>query len=170
MNRELPEKYIDIIQEHGWDIHYSDDTVEISQYSSAGEDFSFTVSIENFVGDVYRFAMEFEPEIHAEEWIIKKHNGAQGLPSIAELITDAYRIADNLYELYDALEICKENSEYEAPYLCGFVWKHGDKDLSAWQVQLSRKDEETIENILAKYDTCGCSLRNCYDSKFSEAF
>lgn len=62
------------------------------------------------------------------------------------------------------------NQEYETPILCGFVWKHGDKDYSAWEVQLKDEDRSAIESILAKYDTCGSSLRNCYDSLFSDVY
>lgn len=54
--------------------------------------------------------------------------------------------------------------------LCGFVFRHGDKDLEAWQVNLSSEDEKEIMKILSNYETSGCSIRNCYDSKFSEAF
>ena len=54
--------------------------------------------------------------------------------------------------------------------LCGFVYQHGEKDFSAWQVELSDEDREKIEEILMKYDTEGCSVRNVYDSKFNEVF
>lgn len=68
----------------------------------------------------------------------------------------------------DILETQKESS-YD-PVLCGFVWCHGDRDYSAWQVDLSEEDAVTIEGILEKYSHQGCSVRNCYDSKFSEVF
>ena len=68
----------------------------------------------------------------------------------------------------DVLEQQKEAS-YD-PVLCGFVWSHGDKDLSAWQVDLSEEDATIIEGILEKYNHQGCSVRNCYNSKFSEVF
>lgn len=63
-----------------------------------------------------------------------------------------------------------ENIPSEENELCGFVYKHGKDDLSAWSVDLSKEDRETIEKILAKYDTEGCSVRNVYDSKFNEVF
>lgn len=68
----------------------------------------------------------------------------------------------------DVLE--QQNESSYDPVLCGFVWKHGDTDLSAWQVDLSEEDATIIEGILEKYSDKGCSLRNCYDSKFSEVF
>ena len=56
------------------------------------------------------------------------------------------------------------------PVLCGFVWCHGNKDFSAYEVQLNKKDRDAIEQILAKYETDGSSERNVWDSKFSDVF
>ena len=64
-----------------------------------------------------------------------------------------------------------ENIPKEAdPTLCGFVWCHGNKDFSAYEVQLSKEDRKAIEAILKKYETEGSSERNVYDSKFSDVF
>lgn len=56
------------------------------------------------------------------------------------------------------------------PILCGFVWKHGEKDYSAWQVELSEEDQTALEEILYKYEADGCSVRNCIDLQFSDVF
>lgn len=54
--------------------------------------------------------------------------------------------------------------------LCGFVWYHGNRDFSAWEVQLRKEDRDAIEQILAKYETDGTSERNVWDRKFSDVF
>lgn len=56
------------------------------------------------------------------------------------------------------------------PVLCGFVWCHGEKDFSAWEVDITTEDQIKIEQILAKYEACGTSERSVYDSKFSDVF
>ena len=56
------------------------------------------------------------------------------------------------------------------PVLCGFVYCHGMKNFSAWEIDITPEDQEVIENILAKYETCGTSERSVYDSKFSDVF
>ena len=61
-------------------------------------------------------------------------------------------------------------SQMPAPTLCGFVWEHGDKDITAWEVTLSEEDRDAIEKILMKYDGQGYSVRNVYDYPFSEVF
>ncbi len=55
--------------------------------------------------------------------------------------------------------------------LCGFVWCNGYKDFQAWEVDnLSDEDINTIETILAKYDTYGTAESNVYHRRFSDAF
>ena len=56
------------------------------------------------------------------------------------------------------------------PVLCGFVWCHGRKDFSCYEVQLRKEDREAIEQILWKYETRGTSERNVWNSKFSTVF
>lgn len=56
------------------------------------------------------------------------------------------------------------------PTLCGFVWCHGDKDFSCWEVDLKPEDIEVIEKILERYETCGTSERNVWGVKFSDVF
>ena len=85
---------------------------------------------------------------------------------------EAFEVNATRYEAYFKrciLEYIHKAEEYVS-ILCGFVYKHGKDDLSAWSVDLSKEDRETIEKILAKYETEGCSTRNVYDSKFSEVF
>lgn len=54
------------------------------------------------------------------------------------------------------------------PVLCGFIFCHGEKDFSAFEVQLENKDKDLIEQILMKYETSGSSVRNVWDCKFSD--
>lgn len=60
--------------------------------------------------------------------------------------------------------------EYKIPIICGFVWCHGNKDFSAYEVNLKEEDRNAIEKILMKYETNGTSERNVWDSKFSDVF
>ena len=70
------------------------------------------------------------------------------------------------------IEFCKlaEQKMEENPTLCGFVWCHGEKDFSAWEVALKPEDQEAIEKILDKYAMDGSSERNVWDSKFRDIF
>lgn len=81
--------------------------------------------------------------------------------------------------LYDACEVTfpdefwEEESETEITnesVLCGFVFCHGDKDFSCWEVNLSKHVRKRIEEILRNYCLEGTSERNVWDSKFSDVF
>jgi len=67
-------------------------------------------------------------------------------------------------------EILKRANIKKDPVLCGFVWCHGNKDFSAYEVNISKEDREAIEAILSKYQDDSTSERNCWDSKFSDVF
>ena len=56
------------------------------------------------------------------------------------------------------------------PILSGFIYEHGENDLSVWTVNLAPDDIKQIEKILQKYECGGYSVRNCYESKFSDIF
>lgn len=62
------------------------------------------------------------------------------------------------------------SNEYDEAVLCGFVWCHGKEDFSAWEVEITKQDQESIEKILSKYAIKGTSERNCYNSRFSDVF
>ena len=50
--------------------------------------------------------------------------------------------------------------ENERTRICGIMMEHGKDDFGYWEgFNLSEEDEEKIWNILAKYDTEGCSVR-----------
>lgn len=96
---------IDICNKMGWNTSCDpdDDMVEIGQGSPAGEDFSFTVSRENFVRDVVRYANNFDPDEHAEMWICNRSH-TSGVPDASTLIEDAKAIKDMLDDLAEALQ------------------------------------------------------------------
>ena len=44
--------------------------------------------------------------------------------------------------------------------ICAIIFEHGNDDYGIWEgLHLSEEDENAIYEILAKYDTQGCSLR-----------
>lgn len=60
--------------------------------------------------------------------------------------------------------------EEKDPVLCGFVWCHGYKDFSAWEVKLPDDVIKQIELILEDYSNYGTSERNVYDSRIKDIF
>jgi len=85
----------------------------ISQYSPAGEDFSFTVDlkgdtdvekIEGLVEEINSYYEDFDIDEHIEMLIEARKNGVGGVPTTSELVEDAKNIDEMLKKLSDNVE------------------------------------------------------------------
>lgn len=111
MNTNL-ENLFAYIETLGWNVYCGDDGyVELSQYSSAGEDFSFTVSENNLIEDVKDYAESFDSEEHAAMWYDAGQSGVRGVPSLHELVEDADAIQEMLNDLATNLCVYREKEE-----------------------------------------------------------
>ncbi len=111
MNTNL-EHLLAYIETLGWDVYCDGDGwVELSQFSSAGEDFSFTVSENNLIEDVKGSAESFDSEEHAAMWYDAGQSGVRGVPSLHELVADADAIQEMLNEL--AMNLCAYREKEE---------------------------------------------------------
>ncbi len=92
-----------ICERLGWNVTILKNDVELSQYSPAGEDFSFTAEKKNFAHSVNEYAENFDADEHAEMWIENMHT-VRGVPqSIRTLINDADAIKEMLTELSEQI-------------------------------------------------------------------
>ena len=99
----LADKYADVLEELEWSYYeYDNKYVELSQESNAGEDFSFTVEIEDFVRDVSGYADWFDPCEHAEMWVAAR-DSVRGVPDVVTLVEDAKEIKESLVALAQRL-------------------------------------------------------------------
>lgn len=101
-------KIIEIAEKLEWTVNVTNDYIEFSQYSPAGEDFSFivnTVTPKEIVEQVVEYADDFDIDEHIEMWIEAKRNGVSGVPSTQELVYDAEEISKMLNTLAEKLLI-----------------------------------------------------------------
>ena len=111
MNTNL-ENLLTYIETMDWNVYCDGDgSVEMYQFSPAGEDFGFTVSENNLIEDVKDYAESFDSEEHAAMWYDAGQSGVRGVPSFPELVEDAESIQEMLNEL--AMDLCayRENEE-----------------------------------------------------------
>lgn len=103
---DLRKKYQDACEKQGWSLtDEGDGSILVSQYSPEGEDFSISVSEDNFVKDVRDQYEGFDVDEHVELWLEARHNGVHGVPtSIRALVEDAEAIDSMLEKLADTLE------------------------------------------------------------------
>lgn len=106
------ENLLAYIESLDWNVYCDGDGwVELSQYSSAGEDFSFTVSANNLIEDVKGYAESFDSEEQAAMWYDAGQSGVRGVPSFPELVEDAESIQEMLNEL--AMDLCAYREKEE---------------------------------------------------------
>lgn len=102
--KELDHRYIEVLKRLEWRIFgYYDDTVEIENFSPAGEDLIIRFGVENFPDAVAQYAADFDPDEHIEMWIEARRAGRSGIPPARELARDADKIDKMLEELANAL-------------------------------------------------------------------
>ena len=107
----MNERYREVCENRDWSVTVFDaGTVELEKYSPAGEDFIVAVDAENFVENVKKYAADFDPDEHIEMWVMARHNGAKGVPSIRELVHDAEDIDKMLQELAAALQEAEDSA------------------------------------------------------------
>lgn len=104
MKTKLEDYQVAVCEKLDWKIEYGtyvggEVCVDLEKYSPAGEDFIFTVSVNDFEGDIIRYWQGFDPEDHA-----RTVHGMRGAPdSLRTLIEDADAIEAMVKELHDAL-------------------------------------------------------------------
>ena len=109
MNTNL-ENLLAYIETLDWDVYCDGDgSVELYQFSPAGEDFGFTVSESNLIEDVKDYAESFDSEEHAAMWYDAKQ--IRCVPSLHELVEDADAIQEMLNDLATNLCAYREKEE-----------------------------------------------------------
>ncbi|HHY08615.1 MAG TPA: hypothetical protein GX530_08895 [Corynebacteriales bacterium] len=98
------------IESQGWTTDHKENTLLISRYSPAGEDFYFYVngeSTEELISNICKYANDFDIDEHTSMHI--ENRGKSGIPSsVSVLVKDAEDIKDMLKELADAVKKIKE--------------------------------------------------------------
>ena len=109
----LADKLISVCESLGWSVYEDEESgeVELRKHSPAGEDFSFTVDADSFIGDIKVYYENFDVDEHVEMWIEAKQSGVPGVPSIKALVHDAEDIENMLEELVIALCGVQRDSE-----------------------------------------------------------
>ena len=109
----MKEKLINMIEDLDWGVDVENtsnsETLRLSMYSPAGEDFSILVDLENvetkeeFLKELKKVVYDFDVDEHVDMWAI--HRGENGVPSsYTALVEDAKEIQESLFQLYDDLK------------------------------------------------------------------
>lgn len=100
----MTDKQRKICEDLGWEVFETEDDIELRQFSPLGEDFVFSVGLDNFIGDLRNYYDDFDPEDHAAMWY-NARNVVKDVPrSLHALLKDADTIEEMLEKLATALE------------------------------------------------------------------
>ncbi len=98
-------RFREIAEGLGWKVTIDGSYIELSQYSPAGQDFSFEVHKgENYVEQVYRHYDNYDPSAETMLWVDEFGHGKNGAPhDLEDVLADMKAVEKMLETLYDAL-------------------------------------------------------------------
>ena len=103
MKQAKLDKLQKVCENLGWEFSHdkSVGTIDLNQYSPAGEDFGFSISDKYPIEDIVKAYYCFDVEEHVTSWLDAKQNGVSGVPDMVTLVDDAKEISKMLKELKD---------------------------------------------------------------------
>lgn len=99
---------INKIEELDWNVNEYGDSLELSRYSSAGQDFSINVSIgeckNDFLSNLYEVYVDFDVSYETYLWLDNTGHGINGAPyDMIDVYKDMEECQESILELYDEL-------------------------------------------------------------------
>ena len=103
------------LDEMGWSARQDGDTVELENYSPAGEDLIVTLFLdgeETIPKQLYNLYDDFDEEEHVTMWLEAKQSGTRGVPCLWTLVKDAEQITKMYQQLFciaqEKYPLCRE--------------------------------------------------------------
>ena len=116
---KIPQNLIDLLEEEDYSV-YDDDSgyVEISKYSTAGQDWSTDIAlgedINEFANNIYSAYESYDPEYEASFWIGDDGHGKNGAPyHIKDIIEDMEECEGFIRRLYIIVKDYADNNVEE---------------------------------------------------------
>ena len=102
---EIPKTLIEKLENKGYSVVIGETDCCISKYSSAGQDFFFTVDIgenlNDFAENIYDYGESFDVDEEAYLWIGSDGHGINGAPyHISDIVKDMEECGNMIYEAY----------------------------------------------------------------------
>jgi len=99
---------INKIEDLDWNVNKYEDSLELSIYSSAGQDFSINVSIgedkDNFLSNLYEVYENFDVSYETYLWLDNTGHGINGAPyEMIDVYKDMEECKESILELYNEL-------------------------------------------------------------------
>ena len=94
-----------IAESLGWRVMISESDIELSQYSPAGQDFSFSIDKNsNYLHQVYDYYNSYDPSAETMLWVDSEGHGKNGAPyNLEDVLNDMKAVEKMLETLYITL-------------------------------------------------------------------
>lgn len=98
-------KLVSCAEQFDWTIKTGDHDIELSKYSSQGQDFSFCIPLNSIhSNEIFEFYDNYDPSEEALKWVDASGHGINGAPYYLEdIIADMKDIKDDIFKLYKSL-------------------------------------------------------------------
>ena len=110
-NTEIPQWFVDAVEELDWSCKDSGSDVELENWSPAGEDLIIYAEKSDLVGSLFDNYQYFDKGEHIKTLLDAKANGFAGVPDIDTLVEDADDILLMYKELADKVAEAAKNAE-----------------------------------------------------------
>lgn len=108
MKNKLFDEVVRVAEELGWTVDLEmENSVTFSQYSPAGQDFSFSINfddIEDLINEVEQYYENYDASYEAYLWLDETGHGKNGAPyEMIDVYNDMEACKDMVWELSEAL-------------------------------------------------------------------
>lgn len=110
-NSEIPQWFINAVEELGWSCTDTGRDVELENWSPAGEDLIIYVEKSDLVGSLFDNYQYFDKGEHIKTLLDAKANGFRGVPDVDILVEDADDILQMYKELADKVAEAARTAE-----------------------------------------------------------
>lgn len=100
------EQLTNVAEELDWRVVILDDCVELSKYTTKGQDFYFSLPKNSIhVNELYEYYDAYDPAEQSMAWIDPNGHGKNGAPDdIRDILDDMEEVKESLKTLYEALK------------------------------------------------------------------
>ncbi len=106
-SKKLIEKITEIAQGLGWyvTVYEKEGEIEFRKFSEAGQDFGFTVSINNIRSEISDYIYYFDIDEQTMLWVDENGHGINGAPyHLLDIIADVTQCKNMVSELYTTID------------------------------------------------------------------
>ena len=92
----------EVAEELGWKVYNNENSIELSKYTSAGQDFNFSIDKNSILfKEIKEYHDSYDPAEETMKWVDSTGHGINGAPdNLQDILNDMEEVKQNLKKLY----------------------------------------------------------------------